>query len=124
MAIPIYNADYKCHITAVNLFNQSYGVHIKPLIINSLGSRHTYTHAQTHTYMHTYRRLHRNNFKLLYLEKHDCSLQAITSPNNSPVRNRHSGYLKLSFIIRVLATYLIYYRLYFLYTSLLQLEYG
>ena len=40
------------------MFNQSYGVHITPLVINSLGAD---TH--THTHKHTYRRLHRNNFK-------------------------------------------------------------
>ena len=46
-AIPINDNDYSCHITAVELFNQSYEVHIMPLVINSLG--HGHTHTNTHT---------------------------------------------------------------------------
>ena len=30
------------------MFNQSYGVHITPLFINSLGGGHTHIHTQTH----------------------------------------------------------------------------
>ena len=41
-ATPINN-NYSCHITAVELVNQSYGVHITPLAINSLGRGHTHT---------------------------------------------------------------------------------
>ena len=40
----------------------------------------------------------------------------------SPVGNRVYGYLRLSFEVRVLATYLIYYHLNFLSTCLLQLK--
>ena len=29
-ATPIYDTGYSCHITAINLFNQSYAVHIMP----------------------------------------------------------------------------------------------
>ena len=47
----------------------------------------------------------------------------IMSPDNAPVHNRVYGYLRLSFIVHVLAMYLIYYWLYFLSTCLLQLEY-
>ena len=46
-ATPINDNDYSCHITAVDLFNQLYEVHITPLIISSLGGRDTYT--DTHT---------------------------------------------------------------------------
>ena len=31
------DTDYSCHIQPYNLFNQSYGVYITPLVINSLG---------------------------------------------------------------------------------------
>ena len=38
-----------------NLFKQSYGVHITPLVNNSLGvDKHTHMHAHTHTYTHTH----------------------------------------------------------------------
>ena len=30
------------------MFNQSYEVHITPLVINSLGGEHTQTHTQAH----------------------------------------------------------------------------
>ena len=52
-AMAINDNDYSCHITAVDLFNQLYEVHIMPLVINSPGGGDT----------HTYRRLHRNNVK-------------------------------------------------------------
>ena len=42
-AMPTNDTDYSCH---TNLFNQSYGsisYHIMPLVITSLGGRHTYT---------------------------------------------------------------------------------
>ena len=41
-ATPINDNDYSCHITAVDLFNQSYEVHIMPLVINSLGGGDTH----------------------------------------------------------------------------------
>ena len=81
-ATPINHNNYSCHITAVELVYQSYGVHVTPLVINSLGvdthththththartsiHTHTHTHTQTHTHTntHTYRHPHRNNFK-------------------------------------------------------------
>ena len=42
-----------------NLFSQSYGAHMMPLVINNLGMD---------TYTHTYRYLHRNNFKKYSIE--------------------------------------------------------
>ena len=49
------------------MFNQSYGVHIMPLIINSLGDGYTYirmhAHAHTHTYTHTYTHTHTHTHK-------------------------------------------------------------
>ena len=54
-AMPTNDADYSCHIIAVEFVNQSYGVHIMPLIINILRGGHMH--------MLAYRRLHRNNFK-------------------------------------------------------------
>ena len=56
-AMPINDNDYNCHITATEL-DQSYGVYIMPLVINSLGGGHTHTHANTHT-----NDPHRINFK-------------------------------------------------------------
>ena len=60
-------------IQQLYFLNQSYEVHIMPLVINSLRGRHTYIHTHTHihkykhihtqTHTHTYRRPHRNNFK-------------------------------------------------------------
>ena len=44
---PTMDNDYSCHIKAIELFNQSYRVHIMPLVINSLGSRHTQAHMHT-----------------------------------------------------------------------------
>ena len=44
------------YVKAVELvFNQSYGVHIMPLVINSLrgGDTHTHTHTHIHTDIHT-----------------------------------------------------------------------
>ena len=45
-----------------NFFNQSYGVHITPLVIYSLGGKnthtHTHTHTQTHTHTHTQTQTH------------------------------------------------------------------
>ena len=35
------------------MFNQSYEVHITPLVINSLGGGHTHKHTHTHTDVHT-----------------------------------------------------------------------
>ena len=49
---PFNDNDYSCHITAVELFNQSYEFisrHITPLVINSLGHGHTHTHTNMHT---------------------------------------------------------------------------
>ena len=51
--VPTTDNNYNYHIKAVALFNQSYGVHIMLLVINSLRGR------QTHTCIHP----HRNNFK-------------------------------------------------------------
>ena len=45
---PSADNDYRCHIKAYNLFNQSYGVHITPLVIDSLGGGHTNTDTYTH----------------------------------------------------------------------------
>ena len=56
-AIPTNNTDYSCYMKAVELVNQSYVVHIMPLVINSLGSGHTRTNK------HTYRRSQRIDFK-------------------------------------------------------------
>ena len=50
-ATPINDNDYSCHITAIELFNQSYEVHITPLVINSLGRGHTHTHTHTRTHI-------------------------------------------------------------------------
>ena len=33
---------------------ESLSGYIMPLVINSLGGRHTYTHTHTHTHTHTY----------------------------------------------------------------------
>ena len=42
------------YVKAVELvFNQSYGVHIMPLVINSLRGGDTHTHTHTHTYIQT-----------------------------------------------------------------------
>ena len=41
-ATPTNDFDYSCHIKVYNLFNQSYGAHITPLVNNSLGDGHTY----------------------------------------------------------------------------------
>ena len=48
-ATPINNNDYSCHITAVELVNQSYEVDIMPLVINNLGRGHTHTRTHTRT---------------------------------------------------------------------------
>ena len=45
----INNNGCSCHITDVELFNQSYGVHIKSLVTNNLRGGHTHTHT-THTH--------------------------------------------------------------------------
>ena len=43
--MPTNDNNYNnCHITAIEVFNQSYGVYIMPLVINSLRGRHTNTH--------------------------------------------------------------------------------
>ena len=57
-AMPINDNDYHCHITATNLFNKSYGVHIMPLVINSLRGGHTLTHSLTHSHTHTHTHTH------------------------------------------------------------------
>ena len=59
---PINNNDYSCHITAVDLFNQSYEVHVTSQVINRLGGGHTHKHTCTHTHTHI-QNPHRNNFK-------------------------------------------------------------
>ena len=61
--MPINDNDYSCHVTAVERFYQSHGVHITPLVINSLG--HGHTHTYTHTRTHTNNDPHRINFKKL-----------------------------------------------------------
>ena len=54
--MPINDNDYSCHTTAVELFNQSHGVHITPhnatIVINNLGGGHTHTYTHTHTHTH------------------------------------------------------------------------
>ena len=42
---------------------------------------------------------------------------------NAPVHNREHSYLTLSLYVHLLSMHLTYYWLYFLFTSLLQLEY-
>ena len=42
--MPLNNTDYSYHIKAVEFFIQSYGVHITPLIINSLRGKHTHVY--------------------------------------------------------------------------------
>ena len=38
------------------MFNQTYGAHITPLVINSFGdTSHTHARMHTHTHTHTYR---------------------------------------------------------------------
>ena len=50
-ATPIIDNDYSYHITAIELFSQSYGVHMTQhratIVINSLGWAHTQTHTLT-----------------------------------------------------------------------------
>ena len=46
-ATPINDNDYSRHITAVELVNQSYEIHITPLVINILEC------GNTHKNMHT-----------------------------------------------------------------------
>ena len=53
-ATPTTDSNCSCHIKAVELFNQSYGVHIMPLVINSLGGGYTHTHTHTHTHTNTH----------------------------------------------------------------------
>ena len=51
-----YDNNYNCHITAIELINQSNEVHITPLVINGLGGGHT--HTDTHTNTHTNTHIH------------------------------------------------------------------
>ena len=37
----------------LNLFSQSYGINITPLVINNLGGGHTHTHTYKHTHIQT-----------------------------------------------------------------------
>ena len=55
---PTDNTDYNYHIKPYNLFNQSYGVYITPLVINSLRSGHTDTHRHTQIHTDTHRHTH------------------------------------------------------------------
>ena len=53
------NTDYRCynyksHITNLTNHNGYISHHIMPLVINSLGGRHT--HATTHVYRHPHRK--------------------------------------------------------------------
>ena len=52
-ATPTNNTDYNCYIKAVELVNQSYGVYIAALFINSLEGVGTHTHTHTHTHANT-----------------------------------------------------------------------
>ena len=51
--MPTIDSNYSCHILGVqnlyNLYNESYRVHIMPLVINSL--RGGDSHTQTHTHV-------------------------------------------------------------------------
>ena len=47
------NTGYSCHIKAVELLNQSYGVHITPHHATSYLQPWGLTYMQTHTHMHT-----------------------------------------------------------------------
>ena len=55
-ATPTNDTDHNCYIKAVELVNQSYGIYIAALFINSLEGvgthTHTHTNANTHTYTH------------------------------------------------------------------------
>ena len=46
--MPTIDIDHSCHIKAIYLFVQSYGVYITPLVINSLGGGHI--HAYRHSW--------------------------------------------------------------------------
>ena len=52
-AIPTNNTDYSYYTKAVELVNQSYGVYIAALFINSLEGVGTHTHTHTHTHINT-----------------------------------------------------------------------
>ena len=56
-AMPNNNTDYSSHIKLLELFNQPYGVHIMPLLINSLLVHTHNTHTGTHKHMHTHIKL-------------------------------------------------------------------
>ena len=56
-AMPTNDTDYRCYIKAIDLINQSYGVYIAALVINSLEGGHTHTHTHTQT-QHRYYRLY------------------------------------------------------------------
>ena len=45
---------YKSHKTYLTNCMGSTSHHITPLVINSLGGRHTHTHARTHAHTHTH----------------------------------------------------------------------
>ena len=55
-ATPTKDIDQSCHLKVVELvYNRLYGIHITPLVINSLGvGTHTHTHTYTHIYTHTH----------------------------------------------------------------------
>ena len=63
-ATPINDKAYNCHITAMELVNQSYGAHPyhatsrHKILIPSGADTHTHTHADTHTHTHTRRHTH------------------------------------------------------------------
>ena len=44
----------------LNLFSQSYGIHITLLVINNLRGGHTHTHIHTYTNIHTHKLTHTN----------------------------------------------------------------
>ena len=50
--MPTIDTNYSCYLT--NCMG-SRPHHIMPLVINSLGGRHTHTHTHTHTNTHAYR---------------------------------------------------------------------
>ena len=46
---PTDDTDYSCYINPQNSFNRSYRLYIMPLVIYSLGGRHTSTQAYRHS---------------------------------------------------------------------------
>ena len=49
--IPTKDTNYSCHIKAIELIQPIIWIHITPLVINSLGGRHTSTHTCIQTFV-------------------------------------------------------------------------